>query len=80
MLLDARSRRMLSLLVAIQVLLSGLDLVGVLLIGVVAGLSAAALTGGADSVLGSLPFSLPAIFSSGLSGLLRAESRPLDLW
>lgn len=70
MLLDARSRRMLSLLVAIQVLLSGLDLVGVLLIGVVAGLSAAALTGGADSVLGSLPFSLPAIFSSGLSGLL----------
>lgn len=61
---------MLGALVAVQVLLSGLDLLGVLLIGVVAGLSAAALTGGGAALAGALPFSLPAIFNSGINGLL----------
>jgi ABC-type multidrug transport system fused ATPase/permease subunit len=61
---------MLVALVAVQVLLSGLDLLGVLLIGVVAGLSAAALTGGGDELAGVLPFPLPGVFISGISGLL----------
>ena len=54
-LLDGRSRRILFALVLVQILLSGLDLLGVLLFGVVAALSASVITGdrppGIDQVL-----------------------------
>lgn len=69
-LLDSRSRRRLVLLVSVQVMLSGLDLVGVLLIGVVAGLSAAALTGNVEAVTEVLPFDTSNFLDSGVSGLL----------
>lgn len=70
LLLDRRSQRRLGALVAVQVLLSGLDLLGVLLIGVVAGLSAAALTGGGAALAERLPFTPPEVFSSKVSDLL----------
>ena len=51
-LLDRRSRRILALLVLIQVALAFLDMFGVLLLGVVAALSAAAVSGGEPAFLG----------------------------
>lgn len=51
-LLDRRSRRILALLVLIQVGLAFLDMFGVLLLGAVAALSAAAVSGGEPAFLG----------------------------
>ena len=53
-LLDPRSKRILLVLVVIQVLLALLDLVGVLLIGLVAALSASAISGQDPPVIGGL--------------------------
>lgn len=54
-LLDARSLRILTLLVVIQIGLATLDLVGVFLLGVVVALSAASISGQDPAFLGDLP-------------------------
>lgn len=53
-LLDPRSRRILWLLVLVQVLLAFLDMIGVLLFGVVAALSASAISGTEPALIGGL--------------------------
>jgi len=53
-LLDPRSRRILWLLVLVQVALAFLDMLGVLLFGVVAALSASAISGTEPALIGSL--------------------------
>ncbi len=53
-LLDTRSKRILLVLVVIQVLIASLDLLGVLLFGVVAALSAAAIAGQQSATLSQL--------------------------
>ncbi len=53
-LLDRRSKRILWLLVAVQVTLAFLDLAGVLLIGLVAALGASALSGESPALIGQL--------------------------
>ena len=54
-LLDQRSRRILALFVSAQVLLAFLDMLGVLLIGLVAAVSAAAVAGQPLNFLGEAP-------------------------
>ena len=53
-LLDPRSRRILWLLVLVQVALAFLDMIGVLLFGVVAALSASAISGDEPALIGGL--------------------------
>ncbi|HEY7822700.1 MAG TPA: hypothetical protein VIG24_07710, partial [Acidimicrobiia bacterium] len=53
-LLDPRSRRILWLLVLVQVALAFLDMLGVLLFGVVAALSASAISGEEPALIGGL--------------------------
>ena len=53
-LLDARSRRILSILILIQIALAFLDMIGVLLFGVVAALAASAISGEETAMIGDL--------------------------
>lgn len=69
-LLDRRSRRRLGLLVIVQVLLSSLDLLGVLLIGLVAGLSSSALTGGDLQQNVTLPLQIPTLGDTPLTAII----------